>query len=53
MIDEHLEEIRSKSLKSEPCVYIYSESGTIFILTLYVDILLLGKDLHLVRRWIK
>ena len=36
-IDENLEEIGVKSLKSDPCVYTYSESGAIFILTLYVD----------------
>ena len=39
-------EIGRKNLKSDPCVYTYSESGAIFILTLNVDdVPLLGKDL--------
>ena len=38
-------EIGFKSLKSDSCVYIYSEGGAIYVLTLYVDdVLLLGKD---------
>ena len=50
-IDEHLVEIGFKSLKSDPCVYTYSEGGDIIILTLYVDdVLLLGKDLTVLRR---
>ena len=37
--------ISFKSLKSKPCVYIYSEGGVFYIWTLYVDdVLLLGKD---------
>ena len=36
-IDKHLVEISFKSLKSNPCVYTYSERGAIYILTLYVD----------------
>ena len=44
-VDEHVVEIGFKSLKSDPCVYIYSEGGAIYVLTLYVDdVLLLGKD---------
>lgn len=44
MVDEHLGEIGSDYLKSDLHVYIYSEGSTIFILTVYVDdILLLGK----------
>ena len=44
-------EICFKSLKSDPCVYTYSECGAIYILTLYVDgILLLGKDVLVLRR---
>ena len=39
-VDKHLVE-----LKSDPCVYIYSEGGAIYILTLYVDeVRLLRKD---------
>ena len=39
-------DIGLKSLKSNPCVYTYSESSTILILILYVDdVLLLGKYL--------
>ena len=44
-VDEHVVEIGFKSLKSNPCVYIYSEGGAIYVLTLYVDdVLLLGKE---------
>ena len=32
-IDKHLVEISFKSLKSNPCVYTYSERGAIYILT--------------------
>ena len=43
-VDEDVAEIGFKSLKSDPCVYIYSEGGAIYVLTLYVDdVLLLGK----------
>ena len=43
--------ISFKSLKSDPCVYIYSEGGVIYILILYVDdILLLGKDRKVLAR---
>ena len=38
-------EIGFKSLKSDPCVYIYSVGGVIYVLALYVDdVLLLVKD---------
>ena len=44
-VNEHVVEIGFKSLKSGPCVYIYSEDGAMYVLTLYVDdVLLLGKD---------
>ena len=43
-VDKHVVEIGFKSLKSDPCVYTYSEGCAIYVLTLYVDdILLLGK----------
>ena len=44
-VDEHVVEIGFKSLKSNPCVYIYSEGSAIYFSTLYVDdVLLLAKD---------
>ena len=44
-VDEHVVAIGFKSLKSNPCVYIYSEGSAIYVLTFYVDdVLLLGKD---------
>ena len=44
-------EISFKSLKSDPCVYTYSECGAIYILTLYVDdVFLLGKYVLVLRR---
>ena len=50
-IDKHLVEIGFKSLKSDPCVYTYSESGAIYILSLYVDdVILLKKDVLVLRR---
>ena len=50
-IDKHLVEIAFKSLKSDPCVYTYSDCGAIYMLTLYVDdVLLLGKDVLMLRR---
>ena len=50
-VDEHVVEIDFKSLKSDPCVYIYSEGGAIYVLTLYVDdFLLLGKDRKVLER---
>ena len=52
-VDEHLVEIGIKSLKSaeDPCVYIYSEGGAIYVLTLYVDdVLLLGKYRKVLER---
>ena len=50
-IDKHLVEIGFKSLKSDHCVYTYSECGAIYILTLYVDdVLLLVKDVLVLRR---
>ena len=40
-----------KSLKSDPFAYIYSEGGAIYVLTLYVDdVLLLGKGLKVLER---
>ena len=43
--DKHLVEIGFNRLKSNPCVYTYSGCGAIYILTPYVDdVLLLGKD---------
>ena len=50
-VDKHVVEIGFKSLKSDPCVYIYSEGGAIYVLTLYVDdVLLLGKDRKVLER---
>ena len=50
-VDEHVVEIGFKSLKSDPCVYIYSEGGAIYVLTVYVDdVLLLGKDRKVLER---
>ena len=50
-IDTHVVEIGFKSLKSDPFFYTCSECGAIYILTLYVDdVLLLGKDVLVLRR---
>ena len=50
-VDKHVVEIGFKSFKSDPCVYIYSEGGAIYVLTLYVDdVLLLGKDRKVLER---
>ena len=50
-VDKHVVEIGFKSLKSDPCVYIYSEGCAIYVLTLYVDdVLLLGKDRKVLER---
>ena len=50
-VDEYMVVIGPKSLKADLCVYIYSEGGAIFVLTLYVDgILLLGKDRKVLER---
>ena len=50
-VDKHGVEIGFKSLKSDPCVYIYSDGGAIYVLTLYVDdVLLLGKDRKVLER---
>ena len=50
-VDEHMVDIGFKSLKSDACVYIYSEGGSIYVLTLYVnDVLLLGKDRKVLER---
>ena len=50
-VDKHVAEIGFKSLKSDLCVYIYTEGGAIYVLTLYVDeVLLLGKDRKVVER---
>ena len=44
-------EIGFKNLKSDPCVYIYSEGGAIYVWTLYVDnVLLLGEDRKVLER---
>ena len=44
-VNGHVVVIGFKSLMSDPCVYIYSEGGAIYVLTIYVDdVLLLGKD---------
>ena len=44
-------EIGFKSLKPDPCVYVYSEGGAIYVLTLYIDdALLLGNDRKLLER---
>ena len=49
-IDQHLVEIGFKCLKSDLCVYTYSECGAIYILTLYVDdVFLLGKYVLVLR----
>ena len=51
MINKHLVEIDFKRLKSGPCVYTYSECGAIYILTLYVDdVLLLEKYILVLTR---
>ena len=48
---KHLVEIGFKSLKSDPCVYTYSECGAIYILTLYVDdVPFLRKNVLVLRR---
>ena len=50
-VDERVVEIGFKSLKSDPCVYIYSEGDAIYVLALYVDdALLLGKDRKVLER---
>ena len=50
-VDKHVVEIGFKSLKSDLCVYIYSEGCAIYVLTLYVDdVLLLGKDRKVLER---
>ena len=50
-VDGLVVEIGFKSLKSDLCVYIYSEGGAIYLLTLYVDdVLLLGKDRKVLER---
>ena len=50
-VDKHVVEIGFKSLKSDPCVYIYSEGGAIYVLTLHVDdVLLLSKDRKVLER---
>ena len=53
-VDEYVAEIGFKSLKSDPCVYIYSEGGAIYILTLHVnDVVPLGNDckvLEIIKR---
>ena len=50
-IDKNVMEIGFKSLKSDPCVYTFSEGRHLVILTLYVDdVLLLGKDVVMLTR---
>ena len=45
-VDEHVVEIGLKSLKPDPCVYISSEGGVIYVLALYVDdVLVVSNDL--------
>lgn len=34
---EHLIEISFKSLKSDPCIYTYSDDGVVIFLTLFID----------------
>lgn len=49
-INGHVSDISFKNLKSDPCIYVYSEVG-VAILTLNVDdILLLGKYLKVFGR---
>ena len=44
-------EIGFESLKSDPCVYTYSECGAVYLLTSNVDdVLLLGKDVLVLGR---
>ena len=52
-IDRHLVEINLKNLKSDPCVFTYTERGAIYIVTLYVDDVLLLEKYFLVLRPIK
>ena len=49
-IDKPLVEIGFKSLKSDPCVYTYSECRANYILTYVDDVLLLGKYVLVLRR---
>ena len=50
-MEESLVEIGSKSLKSDPCVYTYSDGSDIIMLTIYNDdVLLLGHYLTVLRR---
>ena len=50
-LDGRLVDIGFNSLKSDPCVYIYSEGSEIVILTLYVDdVLVVGKDVQVLER---
>ncbi|CAM9870549.1 unnamed protein product, partial [Sphacelaria rigidula] len=50
-VDTHLVEIGFKSLTLYPCVYIYKESGDVYILALYVnDVLLPGKVSKVLER---
>ena len=42
-----------KNLKSDPCVFTYTERGAIYIVTLYVDDVLLLEKYFLVLRPIK
>lgn len=44
-------ELGFKSVKSEPCVYTYTERGALYILTMYIeDVIFLGSDLLVLRR---
>ena len=50
-IDHHLGKIGFRSLKSDPCVYVYDDENVSAILTLYVDdVLLLGAHKQLLDK---
>ena len=50
-MDHHLGKIGFRSLKSDPCVYVYEDENGSAILTLYVDdVLLLGVNNQLLDK---
>ena len=50
-MDHHLGKIRFRSLKSDPCVYVYEDENGSAILTLYAnDVLLLGTNKQLLDK---
>ena len=50
-MDDHLSNIGFRSLKSDPCVYVFGDKTGTTTLTLYVDdILLLGNNKHLLGK---